>query len=131
MKKVIILLVLAATFSVNSYAQTDALTAKKPKTEAPVAQKQESWKNLLGLSKEQDMKMKEFGATYKEQSETLRADESLDKKVKQAKLKELQAANEANMKSFMTSEQFEKYLVIKKERADAKKAQQAAGNTTN
>lgn len=123
MKKVIVLFAVLTAFAVNSFAQGNAqASAGKPGVEAP---KQESWKNVLGLTKEQDMKMKEIGKAYKEKSDALRADESMDKKAKKEKMTALQATNDADMKAILSTEQYNKWIEVKKERAELKKAQQA------
>lgn len=129
MKKVIVLFAVLTAFAVNSFAQGNAqASAGKPGVEAP---KQESWKNVLGLTKEQDMKMKEIGKAYKEKSDALKADESMDKKAKKEKMTELQAANDTDMKALLGAEQFAKWNEVKKQRKEAQKAQQAANPVKN
>ncbi len=124
MKKVIVLFAVMTVFAVNSFAQGNAqASANKTGVEAP---KQESWKNVLGLTKEQDMKMKEIGKAYKEKSEALKADEAMDKKEKKAKMTALQATNDGDMKAILSTEQYNKWIEVKKERSELKKAQQAA-----
>ena len=124
MKKVIILFAVLTAFAVNSFAQTNTQAAvDKP---AMAGQKPESWKTVLDLTKEQDMKMKEIGKAYKEKSDALKADASMDKKVKKEKMMELQAANDTDLKAVLSADQFAKYIEVKKQRNDLKKAQQAA-----
>ena len=130
MKKVIVLCAVLTAFAVNSFAQTNA-PEKKEKPEAMAGQKPESWKNVLGLTKEQDAKMKEIGKAYKEKSDALKADESLDKKAKKEKMTELQAANDTDMKALLSADQFAKWNEEKKRRKEAQKAQQAANPANN
>ena len=129
MKKVIVLFAVLTAFSVNSFAQTNA-TADKPAT-AMAGQKPESWKIILGLTKEQDMKMKEIGKANKEKSDALKADESMDKKAKKEKMMELQAANDTEMKALLSADQFAKWNEEKKRRKEMQKAQQAAEPVKN
>ena len=75
--------------------------------------------------------MKEISKSFKEKSDALKADASLEKSDRKAKMTELQASNDVNLKTVLSADQFAKYIEIKKQRAEAKKAQQAAGNTPN
>ncbi len=132
MKKVTLILAIFCAISAQSFAQAPTAataTATAEKMEKPVgapAPKMESWKSLLGLTPEQDAKMKEIGKAYKEKNEAIKNDATLDKDAKKAKSKELQAANETELKAVLSAEQFTKYMEIKKQRSEAKKAQQAA-----
>lgn len=132
MKKVIILLAVFAALTVQSFAQNNAASADvKPKQEGSAPQKMESWKSLLALTPEQDAKMKEIGKAFREKSEALKNDATLDKAAKKAKSAELQALNETDLKAVLSADQFAKYMEIRKQRNDAKKAQQAAEKKDN
>ncbi len=121
MKKVIVLFAVLTAFAVNSFAQTNT-AEKMAKPEAMAGQKPESWKTVLDLTKEQDTKMKEIGKAYKEKSDALKADESMDKKAKKEKMTELQASNDTDMKALLSADQFAKWNEVKKQRKEAQKA---------
>jgi hypothetical protein len=133
MKKVMILLVVFCAFTVSAFAQQVAAPAvadKMKSTEGAAAQKPESWKSLLSLTPEQDTKMKEIGKAYKEKSDALKNDATLEKADRKAKMTELQATNDTDLKAVLGAEKFTKYMEIRKQRSDAKKAQQAAEKGT-
>jgi periplasmic protein CpxP/Spy len=126
MKKVIIMFAAMFAFVATSFAQAEAQVApvkdKKAKTEAMVEAKKEgkpeSWKNLLGLTAEQDAKMKEIGKANKEKTEALKNDATADKAQKKAKSAELKQAYETDMKAVLSAEQYTKYTDIQKQRKE-------------
>jgi periplasmic protein CpxP/Spy len=121
MKKVVIMFASMLAFAANSFAQTAAAAAPATeKTEAAAVQKRESWKNLLGLTPDQDAKMKAIGKAYKENMEAVRNDATADKDQKKAKLADLKKANEADLKALMSADQFTKYTDIQKQRKEEK-----------
>jgi periplasmic protein CpxP/Spy len=121
MKKVTLMFALMLAFAANSFAQTAAAAAPATeKTEATAGQKRESWKNLLGLTPDQDAKMKAIGKAYKENTEAVRNDATADKDQKKAKLADLKKANEADLKALMSADQFTKYTEIQKQRKEEK-----------
>jgi periplasmic protein CpxP/Spy len=121
MKKVVIMFASMLAFAANSFAQTAAAVAPATeKTEAVAGQKRESWKNLLGLTPDQDAKMKAIGKAYKENTEAVRNDATADKDQKKAKLADLKKANEADLKALMSADQFTKYTDIQKQRKEEK-----------
>ena len=119
MKKVVILFAVLCAFAAPSFAQTatpTAATAEKEKMDnkqAMTAQKPESWKSLLALTPEQDAKMKEVNKAFKEKSDALKNDATLEKADKKAKMTELQASNETDLKAILSAEQFTKYIEIR------------------
>jgi periplasmic protein CpxP/Spy len=131
MKKVIILFAVLCAFTTNSFAQAAAAQAaapaqeKKDKAEGMAGQKRESWKTLLGLTPEQDAKMKEIGKANKEKSDAVKNDATLDKDQRKAKMAELRKANEADLKAALTADQFTKYNDIQKQRKEEAKAKQS------
>lgn len=126
MKKVIIMFAAMFAFVATSFAQAEAQVApvkdKKAKTEAMVEAKKESkpesLKNLLGLTAEQDAKMKEIGKANKEKTEALKNDATADKAQKKAKSAELKQAYETDMKAVLSAEQYTKYTDIQKQRKE-------------
>jgi periplasmic protein CpxP/Spy len=135
MKKVIIMFVAMFAFAATSFAQTEAQAAPikekkekkakvegqaEAKVEAKKEGKPESWKSLLGLTAEQDAKMKEIGKAYKEKSEAIKNDATADKAQKKAKSAELKQTNEADLKAVLSAEQFTKYVEIQKQRKEEK-----------
>ncbi len=126
MKKVFILLAVFCIIAVQSFGQQAAPAADKmQKPEGMAGQKFESWKSLLGLTDDQDAKMKEVGKVFKEKSDAIRNDAALEKADKKTKMTALQASNETDLKAILSADQFTKYMDIRKQRAEAKKAQQA------
>ena len=125
MKKVIILFAVLFAFTANSFAQTEVAAAPvKDKKEGMAGKKPESWKTLLGLTPEQDAKMKEIGKANKEKSDAVKNDATLDKDQKKAKMAELRKANEADLKALLTADQLTKYTDIQKQRKEEAKARQ-------
>jgi periplasmic protein CpxP/Spy len=125
MKKVLILCAVLFAITTNSFAQAAATTAVvAEKKEGMAGQKRESWKNLLGLTAEQDAKMKEISKANKEKSDALKNDATADKEQKKAKMAELKKANEADLKAVLTADQFTKYNDIQKQRREEAKAKQ-------
>jgi periplasmic protein CpxP/Spy len=123
MKKVIILFAAMFAFAATSFAQAapQAVTLETKKEGKPEAKKEgkpESWKNLLGLTAEQDAKMKEVGKANKEKTEAVKNDATADKDQKKAKLAELKKANEADLKAVLSADQFTKYTEIQKQRKE-------------
>ena len=110
---------LALAFAAHAFAQV-AEAIPTDKKEAVVGQKRESWKNLLGLTPEQDAKMKEIGKANKEKTEALKNDATMDKADKKAKSAELKQANEADLKAVLSADQFTKYTEIQKQRKEEK-----------
>ena len=119
MKKVVMMCALALAFAVHAFAQV-AEAIPTDKKEAVGGQKRESWKNLLGLTPEQDAKMKEIGKANKEKTEALKNDATMDKADKKAKSAELKQANEADLKAVLSADQFTKYTEIQKQRKEEK-----------
>jgi hypothetical protein len=74
----------------------------------------------LGLTPDQDAKMKAIGKAYKENTEAVRNDATADKDQKKAKLADLKKANEADLKALMSADQFAKYTDIQKQRKEEK-----------
>jgi periplasmic protein CpxP/Spy len=121
MKKVTLMFAIMLAFAANSFAQAEAKAAPATeKLEAAAGQKRESWKNLLGLTPEQDAKMKAIGKAYKENTEAVKNDAAADKDQKKAKLADLKKANEAELKALMNADQFAKYTDIQKQRKEEK-----------
>jgi hypothetical protein len=121
MKKVTLMFAFMLAFAANSFAQTDVkATPATEKLEAAAGQKRESWKNLLGLTPDQDAKMKAIGKAYKENTEAVKNDATADKDQKKAKLADLKKANEADLKALMNADQFTKYTDIQKQRKEEK-----------
>ena len=121
MKKVIMTCAVVLAFAANAFAQVaEAVAIPAEKKEAMAGQKRESWKNLLGLTAEQDAKMKEIGKANKEKTEALKNDATLDKAQRKAKSAELKQANEADLKAVLTADQFTKYTDIQKQRKEEK-----------
>jgi periplasmic protein CpxP/Spy len=132
MKKVVIMFVALFAFAATSFAQADVQAAplkeKKGGEQAKAkveAKKPESWKSLLGLTAEQDAKMKEIGKSYKEKGEALKNDATADKAQKKAKAAEYRLANEADLKAVFTAEQFTKYTEIQKQRKEEREKAKA------
>ena len=124
MKKVTLMFAIMLAFVANSFAQADAKAAPAmEKAEASAGQKRESWKTLLGLTPEQDAKMKAIGKAYKESTEALKNDATSDKDQKKAKLTDLRKANEADLKALLSADQFTKYGEIQKQRKEEKAKQ--------
>lgn len=119
MKKVVMMCALALAFAVHAFAQV-AEAIPTDKKEVVAGQKRESWKNLLGLTPEQDAKMKEIGKANKEKTEALKNDATMDKADKKAKSAELKQANEADLKAILSADQFTKYTDIQKQRKEEK-----------
>jgi Spy/CpxP family protein refolding chaperone len=126
MKKVLILCAVLFAFTTNSFAQAAAATAAPvaEKKEGMAGQKRESWKNLLGLTAEQDAKMKEISKANKEKSDALKNDATLDKDQKKTKLADLRRAYDADLKAILTADQLTKYTDIQKQRKEEAKAKQ-------
>ena len=131
MKKVIVMFVAMFAFTATFFAQADVQVApmkekkeQKAKVEGQAEGKKESWKSLLGLTAEQDAKMKEIGKTYKEKSEAIKNDATADKAQKKVKSAELKQANEVDLKTVLSAGQFTKYVEIQKQRQAEKKAMQ-------
>jgi periplasmic protein CpxP/Spy len=130
MKKVFIMFAVLFAFTANSFAQAEAAAPvkdkkeKKEKPEGMAGQKRESLKNLLGLTAEQDAKMKEINKSNKEKSDALKNDATLDKDKKKAQLADLRKAYEAGLKAVLTADQFTKYTDIQKQRKEEAKAKQ-------
>jgi periplasmic protein CpxP/Spy len=118
MKKVALMFTIMLAFAANMVAQTAAVVAETPV--AAAAPKRESWKSLLGLTPEQDAKMKAIGKAYKENTEAVKNDATADKDQKKAKLADLKKANEADLKALMSADQFTKYTDIQKQRKEEK-----------
>jgi Spy/CpxP family protein refolding chaperone len=121
MKKVTLMFAIMLAFVANSFAQADVKAAAT--MEVAAGQKRESWKNLLGLTPEQDAKMKAIGKAYKESTEALKNDATSDKDQKKAKLADLRKANEADLKALLSADQFTKYGEIQKQRKEEKAKQ--------
>jgi Spy/CpxP family protein refolding chaperone len=124
MKKVLILCVVLFAFITNSFAQAATAAAVAEKKEGMAGQKRESWKILLGLTAEQDTKMKEIGKANKEKSDALKNDATLDKDQRKAKLTDLRRAYDADLKALLTADQLTKYTDIQKQRKEEAKAKQ-------
>ncbi len=151
MKKVIVMFVALFAFAATSFAQADVQAAPlkekkgkkikveeqaeakveakaEAKVEAKVeAKKPESWKSLLGLTAEQDAKMKEIGKANKEKTEALKNDATADKAQKKAKSAELKQAYETDLKAVLSAEQFTKYTDIQKQRKEEREKAKAEG----
>jgi periplasmic protein CpxP/Spy len=121
MKKVTLMFAIMLAFVANSFAQADIKAA--PAMEAAAGQKRESWKILLGLTPEQDAKMKAIGKAYKESTEAVKNDATADKDQKKAKLADLKKTNEADLKALLSADQFTKYGEIQKQRKEEKAKQ--------
>ena len=128
MKKVALMFAVIVAFTINTFAQADTQAAagkvKKEKPEGMASKKPESWKNLLGLTAEQDAKIKEIGKTNKEKTDALKNDATLDKAQRKAKSAELKQVNDDNLKAVLNADQFTKYTEIQKQRQAEKKAMQ-------
>jgi periplasmic protein CpxP/Spy len=121
MKKLVMLCAVVLAFTANAFAQEAAATAiPSDKKEAVAGQKKESWKNLLGLTPEQDAKMKEIGKANKEKTEALKNDATMEKAARKAKSAELKQAYETDLKAVLTADQFAKYTEIQKQRKEEK-----------
>jgi Skp family chaperone for outer membrane proteins len=118
MKKVAFMFMIMLAFAANTYAQTAAAAAAPVVAEA--APKRESWKSLLGLTPDQDAKMKAIGKAYKENTDAVKNDATADKDQKKAKLADLKKANEADLKALLSAEQLTKYTDIQKQRKEEK-----------
>jgi periplasmic protein CpxP/Spy len=128
MKKVVMMCAVVLAFAANAFAQTAAAAAAPAdKTAAMAGKKPESWKNLLGLTAEQDAKMKEIGKANKEKTEALKADATMDKAQRKAKSAELKQANEADLKAVLTADQFTKYTDIQKQRKEEREKAKQGG----
>jgi Spy/CpxP family protein refolding chaperone len=69
----------------------------------------------LGLSKEQQDKVKAIRDSYKPKFESLRSDNALSQEQKKSKMQELKKAQQEEMKAVLTSEQIEKMKSLRKQ----------------
>lgn len=112
MKKITLMLV-AAVLSIATLTSTTIYAQEK----------KQSLREVLGLTKEVDQKIKDIKATYKEQEETVKATTLLDEKAKKARLKEVRAERETKINDLLTKEQQVKYEAYKEESKKQKEAE--------
>ncbi len=99
MKKLLAILLFSTVFGVAAQAQKDSTATKKP-----------SFKEVVGVSKETDQKIKDIKAEYKAKEEAILSDASLDDKAKKVKKKENKAEREEKINALLTPEQRVKYV---------------------
>ncbi len=133
MKKFALFCALLFALTISVQAQSTAEAQKETATETPkgrgnggknkgeMAAQAKNIANELGLSDEQKTKMKTAAATLKGKVQAIRSDNTLAKDLKKTQLQEANAAYDAEVKSFLTTEQFTKWTDIKKERKDKMK----------
>ena len=136
MKKVIILVVLISAFAAHSFAQTGAQTNTQA---APMTEKTEKAKGKgdkhkgkheahlkmqkeLGLSADQQKRVKGIGNTYKGKMKAVRSDNTLDKTQKRTQMAEISKVHDAEMKGVLNADQYAKLQEIKKQRHGEMKA---------
>ena len=127
MKRVIVLFAVIFAFAANSFAQTGSQTDNqaapsttkmekrkggKPKGDQKAAAK--SMKKELGLTSEQEMRMKDIGGTYRGKMKAVHSDNTLSKEQKKTQMAELKKAHEAELKGVMNGDQYAKYTELRK-----------------
>ncbi len=112
MKKILLfcLGMIALGFSANAQATTDDLE------HAQEASKGEKMKALLGLSDEQLVKYREIVLERRAAIKAVKTDASLSPEAQEAKLKPINEAREAKLKTLLTPEQFAKWLENQKKK---------------
>jgi periplasmic protein CpxP/Spy len=133
MKKFALFCAILCALTINVQAQSAAEAQKETATETPkgkgkggknkgeMTSQAQMTANELGLNDEQKAKMKTAATALKSKVQAIRSDNTLAKDVKKTQLQEATAAHDAEVKSFLTAEQFTKWTDIKKERQDKMK----------
>ena len=84
------------------------------------AKRSEKMKKDLALTDDQSAKLKTLNENYKNQFESIRKDESMDRTAKQEKFKALHLQQKEELKSVLTPEQIQKMNEMKKDRGGRK-----------
>lgn len=109
-------MLVAAVLSIATLTSTNTYAQDKQ-------EKKQSLREVLGLTKEVDQKIKDIKATYKEQEETVKSTTVLDEKAKKARIKEIRTEREAKINELLTKEQQVKYETYKEESKKQKDAE--------
>ena len=130
MKKVIVLGAFVLAFATASFAQTDnqvapIATEKTEKTEKVKGGRKHAAHAMakeMGLTKEQQMQMKDIANTSKGKLKAIKTDGTLDKNQKKAQVAEIKQAQDAQLKTVLSPEQYTKLKDMKSQRhANAKR----------
>jgi periplasmic protein CpxP/Spy len=130
-------LLFALTFTVNAQTTTteSTPTAEKHrgKGKDKMKEKAQSAAKELNLNDEQKSKMKTIASNYKSKLQAVRTDNSLSKEQKRAQLKEINAANDAEIKTVLSPEQYTQWADLKKNRQEKMKEHKGkrAGTSEN
>ena len=127
MKKVIVLGAFVLAFATASFAQTDnqvapIATEKTEKVKGGRKHAAHEMAKEMGLTKEQQMQMKDIGNTSKGKLKAIKTDGTLDKNQKKAQVAEIKQAQDAQLKTDLSPEQYTKLQDMKNQRhANAKR----------
>ena len=108
-----VLFLVASTFAIANAQKKDSTTHAN-KTAAK--QKKQSAMKQVGLSKDQEAKIKEANKDYKAKSKQVKGDSSLSATQKKAKIKELTKEKKKQVDTVLTADQKAKLKEIKKEK---------------
>ena len=127
MKKVIVLGAFILAFATASFAQTDnqvapIATEKTEKVKGGRKHAAHEMAKEMGLTKEQQMQMKDIGNTSRGKLKAIKTDGTLDKNQKKAQVAEIRQAQDAQFKTVLSPEQYTKLKDMKNQRhANAKR----------
>jgi hypothetical protein len=126
MKNVILAFSAMLAFATASFAQNAApAPAPAPVKEMKGKGKPAAAANALGLSAEQETSFKALNKAHQAAVAAVQKDKALAADAKKAKVEELKAKYEADVKGVMNDEQYTKWLAKRAGRAEAKAEQKA------
>jgi Spy/CpxP family protein refolding chaperone len=99
----------ALAVSLAGFAQTQNSTDTSSTATTSTATKSQSGKNDLGLNADQKSQIKQIRQNEKQQIQTVKADNSLNKDQKKAKIKDIRQNSTSQINSLLTPEQQQKF----------------------